>query len=119
MNLVREMSASEKLAEFYQEYPFKGAKCLGMAVVLLILAAWLAGSSEQAAEMSGWSFADKASQAISYLALGFYFYGMHQAIRAKGYPPILFLLSVVPLWGLLIVVLLPNLSERQAERVSP
>lgn len=93
-------------AERFRERPFDGRKELQLSIIFALTVAYILPLCSKLPLYHVWS--EPAGSIISITALLFYFIGFWKALRSKGYPSILFILSFIPLLGLILIYFLPN-----------
>lgn len=96
-------------ATYFQDSPFPGRRLIAWAVgiwaVVILLPGWTLNIDQRPEWVSH-------AQTILFLpAIPLYFIGFWKAVVGKGYPRILFLISLIPLIGLLILFFLPTRED--------
>ena len=97
-------------ARLYQDSPFPGRRliawAIGIGAVVVVLPGWTLNTDA----LPSWF---EVVQSVLVLpAIPLYFIGFWKAVVGKGYPRILFLMSLVPFLGLLILFFLPQRGIR-------
>ena len=93
-------------ARFYQDMPFPGRRLIAWAVGIVAIVIILPGWIFDLDTLPSWLAPIQDGVGVAVAPL--YFLGFWRAVVGKGYPRILFLISLVPLIGLLILLFLPN-----------
>lgn len=93
-------------ASFYQDTPFPGRSLLSWAVGIWVAVVLLPGCFVNFDQMPDW--VAHVQFMLFFPVIPFYFFGFWKAIVGKGYPRIMFLMSLIPPLGLCILFFLPS-----------
>ncbi|MEM1294901.1 MAG: hypothetical protein AAGH89_06015 [Verrucomicrobiota bacterium] len=107
-------SPSSDPARFYQDKPFPGRRLLASAVGLWLALALLPRSIPEEVQLPAW--VATVVIILFLLTVSLYFVGFWKAVIGKGYPRILFLISLVPPIGLLAIYFLPCRDDGNGNR---
>lgn len=100
-------------AKCFQDDPFPGKNEIALSVGVIALVMFLPELVFNTDKLPQWT-ADLRNF-VTLAAIPFYFIGFWKAVRGKGYAAVLFLISFVPIIGLIIIVFLPILKESGAD----
>lgn len=102
-------AAQRDIADFYRDDPYPGRRLIAFAVVLFVVDyIFLHPFVERGEGGHWWAHVETG---IMLMVTALYFLGFWRGVRGKGYPRVLFLMSFVPLIGLIILNYLPAREE--------
>lgn len=96
-------------ATVYDDSPFPGRRLISTAVVLWLIGLGLSTYANYADPVPTWI--EPTQIALLVVSAPLYFIGFWLAVVGKGYVKVLFLISLVPPIGLLILFFLPPLHK--------
>lgn len=96
-------------SDFFREHPFPGRVMLSWAIGIWAVVGFLTGWILNTEMLPGGVNALRGFILLS--ATPLYFVGFWRGVVGKGYPRMLFILSLVPLVGLLVLFYFPNRSN--------
>jgi len=103
-------------ARFYQDSPFPGRRLIACAVGIWAVGFLLPGYVLNPNEQPAW--VGQTQSILALLVIPLYFVGFWKAVVGKGYPRIMFLMSLVPFLGLLILFYLPQRHDSPNQKKS-
>jgi hypothetical protein len=95
----------------YQEHTFKGKRLMAVSLIPM-LCYYLLGFLVQTQHINRHLYL--SFQFVLLISVILYLIGFWQAVKSKGYPQILFLISFTGIIGLLVILLLPVKNENTA-----